>query len=291
MIASILIIIIIASFLSFSIIKKFPICYSIIIANFIIFIITPLFYPLINVIDVLAFKPSYIMSYKIYTIITSMFLHAGILHIIGNMIVLFLIGIPFEYRVGMKIFALVYFMGGIVGNLFYSVAKWGNSFLIGASGAIFSILGAFAVKYPRDEIILPFIVTFVRMKVVTAAILLSLFQIFFISAEELFLFEGHIAYFAHLGGLVGGVLIAILLSLKKVEMRTIDYNLLEKFAVSQKQKEILKRIRDADLPEVKEAWLTEFLKCPKCSKKMEINRKKMICKNCGFKIEITAKNE
>ncbi len=275
--------------LSLLFIKK-SICYSIIIANFIIFLITPLFYPLKYILNDLAFSPNNLINYKIYTIFTSMYIHGSVWHIIGNMLVLFFIGVPFEYRVGVKKFALIYFLGGMIGNIFYSIARWGSHiFLIGASGAIFSILGAFAVAYPKDEIVVFMPLIFMRMKVITAAILMALLQIFLIVMEEYIQFYEKIAYLAHLGGLVGGILLSIVFIRGEEKVLDIGWDSLESLAITQKQKEIFKKIKEADLPDVKEAWLSKFLeitKCPRCNGKLIKEEGVIKCSDCDFFIKL-----
>ncbi len=218
-----------------------------------------------------------------------MFLHWGFLHIIGNMIVLLLIGIPFEHRVGMKKFAITYFLGGIAGTVFFSVAEWGSAIPMGgASGAIFGILGAFATAYPRDEVVIPipaFIIFFVRMKVIAAAVLFGLLQIILAIAEEYFPSEelGGVAYLAHLGGLIAGVVLSIILIKKEtpIKKEELDFGALEKSLSTEKQKEIFEKIKEADVPEVREAWFSHLLKelkCPQCGGKI---KKDGTCKNCG----------
>ncbi len=84
-------------------------------------------------------------SGKWYCLLTAMFLHFGFLHLVNNMFVLFFTGRYLEQEVGGVSFAVIYLFGGLIGNLFSLFCQWmggGNSVSAGASGAIFSVIGA-----------------------------------------------------------------------------------------------------------------------------------------------------
>jgi rhomboid protease GluP len=135
-------------------VKKWMMTYALIIANFVVFILTFIFqvqtlYGNISVIVLdLGFSPVYLSfeySPQLYTLFTSMFVHSGFLHIFGNMLIFFFIGMAFEQRVGWKKFLIIYLLTGICGALTHSLLNLGSStVLVGASGAIFGIMGAFA---------------------------------------------------------------------------------------------------------------------------------------------------
>ena len=133
--------------------------------------------------------------------VTYLFLHGGFLHIIFNMIGLFFFGPETERVMGTRRFLLLYFSCGIIGGLgWLLISGSGNIPCIGASGAIFGILGAFAALFPdRSITLLVFFVLPVTMKARTLAIGLALFNLI-----SMISVPGHIAYAAHLtGGLVG----------------------------------------------------------------------------------------
>ena len=70
--------------------------------------------------------------------------------------VFFFVGMAFEQRIGWKKFLTIYLLTGVCGALTHSLLNLGSGIvLIGASGAIFGILGAFAFSYPRDEVVMP----------------------------------------------------------------------------------------------------------------------------------------
>jgi membrane associated rhomboid family serine protease len=84
-----------------------------------------------------------------WTLLTSMFMHSGFLHLYGNMFALAVFGSLFEKQAGSRNFLLVFFAGGILSGL--AGLAFYNS-LLGASGAIFSVLGCFAIFRPRSVV-------------------------------------------------------------------------------------------------------------------------------------------
>ena len=85
-----------------------------------------------------------------WTLVTNLFVHAGIWHILANMITLYFFGSYLYRLIGMKKFLLVYFGGGILGNILYILlAPSPFSIAIGASGAVFTLGGALTVMRPR----------------------------------------------------------------------------------------------------------------------------------------------
>jgi len=296
------------SLLVIAYIKKFAMTFALIIANFIVFFIT---LPYWFVIYELGFQPAYLsLDYfpQIYTIFTSMFIHGGIMHIIGNMFILFLIGLPFEQRVGWKKFLLIYMLAGICGTLTHAFTDLSSTTpLIGASGAIFGIMGAFAVSYPNDKVLVPigYIIAFlVRIKVLYAVIFYALIETVIIYWEARSGLVSSTAHFAHVGGLIGGGILAWLLinrnrretgqsnqtiyydSYSPQRSRKFDISSLKKLAKTSEQKEILARIEQENIPQVREAWIEHFLDkamCPKCGKNLQSFNGKIWCDNCSYK--------
>jgi membrane associated rhomboid family serine protease len=132
-----------------------------------------------------------------WTIITDLFIHGSFGHIIANMVSLYFLGSFLLRLIGERDFILIYFIGGIIGNVFYilwAYTPWGDPYstVIGASGAIFAIGGALAVMAPKLRVLL----FFVFPMPLWAAIIL-----FFVIS-----FLPYIAWQAHLGGLLLGLL-------------------------------------------------------------------------------------
>ncbi|MFH0971951.1 MAG: rhomboid family intramembrane serine protease [Candidatus Micrarchaeota archaeon] len=137
-----------------------------------------------------------------WTLVTSMFLHGSILHIFFNMFGLLMFGPFLETKVGKKNFLLIYFASGIMGNLGYIfTAGLGSTVpVIGASGAIFGVLGALALLQPNMMVF----VGFIPMPIYMAAI----FWFFMELTSGVTGSEPGIANFAHVFGLAGGLAIA-----------------------------------------------------------------------------------
>jgi membrane associated rhomboid family serine protease len=128
-----------------------------------------------------------------WTIVTNLFVHAGIWHILANMVTLYFFGSFLSRVIGTRNFLLVYFGGGILGNILYLLlAPSPFSVAVGASGAIFALAGVLVVMMPRLRVLLYFIVPLPLWVVVL---------VFFV----LWSFIPGVAWQAHLGGLVVGL--------------------------------------------------------------------------------------
>jgi membrane associated rhomboid family serine protease len=149
------------------------------------------------VISLLGLTPA-LLSKQSWTIITSMFVHGSVLHILFNMISLYFLGSFLLRAAGERSFLAVFFLGGLVGNIFFVLLADPFTTGIGASGAIFALGGALAVIVPRVPVFIFFIPVPVPLWI---AIL-----IFF-----LFSFLPNIAWQAHLGGLLLGFVAGLIL--------------------------------------------------------------------------------
>jgi membrane associated rhomboid family serine protease len=142
------------------------------------------------------------------TIVTSMFLHAGWLHIIGNMVFLWAFAPPMEEAMGSFRFVVFYLLGGMVAM---AAQMWGdpNSTIpsLGASGAVAAVMGAFLVTYPRDQIRTLILAPTARIVLVPAILLIGLWivtQVVSVATETTQANVGGVAYLAHIGGAVFG---------------------------------------------------------------------------------------
>lgn len=143
-----------------------------------------------------AFTPAYAFE-RPWTFITSMFLHADITHLFFNMFALFVFGLPLERIIGSQRFIVLYFLSGILGSIGYILTS-SNPFIpaIGASGAIYGVMGTLAMLMPNAMV---FIFGLVPMPMFMAVIFWTL-------SEFLGLFApSNIANGAHLGGLFLGL--------------------------------------------------------------------------------------
>ncbi|MCC7194491.1 MAG: rhomboid family intramembrane serine protease [Gemmatimonadaceae bacterium] len=130
-----------------------------------------------------------------WTIITYMFLHAGFTHILFNMIALFFFGPRVEARLGPGRFVQLYFLSGISGALL-SLVFAPNSAIIGASAAVFGVMLAFAMFWPRERILIWGIIPIEARWLVVITTALALWS-------GLQGSQGGVADFAHMGGYVG----------------------------------------------------------------------------------------
>lgn len=146
------------------------------------------------------------------TLLTAMFMHASWLHILGNMVFLWVFGPEIEDAMGPVRYLAFYLVGGVVATLAQVGASPSSAIpTLGASGAIAAVMGAFLVTYPRDKIrTLLIIFVFVRVTFVPAALLIGvwfLMQLLSVGAVA-GAPTGGVAYLAHIGGLVFGALTA-----------------------------------------------------------------------------------
>ena len=158
--------------------------------NFILFIVT-----LVNpkVLFLLGFHPLSFSS-RPWTIVTSIFIHAGFWHIIANMFTLYFLGRNLFRLVGRNNFLAVYFIGGIVGNILFMLLASPFTIAVGASGAIFALGGALAVMRPGLKVLI-FPIP------VPLPLWGAIIGIFVVLS-----FVPSIAWQAHLGGLIVGLI-------------------------------------------------------------------------------------
>jgi membrane associated rhomboid family serine protease len=287
--------------------RKLSMTYAIIIANFFVFLLT-IFFPDV-IINELGFNSTYLSLSQfpqIYTIVTSMFVHDGFLHILGNMFVFFFMGIAFEQRIGRKKFLIIYFITGIIAALAQSLVQLGHPILlVGASGAIFGVLGAFAYAYPWDEIVMPVpvgIMLIMRIKVIYATIIFAIFETVIVMLSV----SDNTAHFAHLGGLASGVLLAVVI-LGKGEEKTkhtisagpLDYMKIKKsdainishlttLVKTQDEKKILQRVEKENVLQARDMWLEHFLEkvtCPVCNRPLKHLNRKIWCEQNHFQTD------
>lgn len=154
------------------------------------------------------------------TLFTSLVLHGGFLHLAGNMLYLWIFGSGVEGKLGHGRFLFLYLSCGVAGSLFH-MALYPQSRIpsIGASGCIAGVLGAFLVLLPRERIVtlIPFIVSWTMMEVPSLVFLPLWFALQFLNGFMALASTAHtqeaaaVAWWAHIGGFLSGVLLAFLL--------------------------------------------------------------------------------
>jgi membrane associated rhomboid family serine protease len=140
------------------------------------------------------------------TLITAMFLHGSFLHLFGNMLYLWIFGNNIEDYLGSFRFTLFYFLSGLVASFAHIIFNPNSQIpMIGASGAIAGVLGAYLILYPRANVLtLVFLFFFIRIIPIPAAIVLGLW--FFLQMMNIGM-GGGVAWFAHIGGFLAGILL------------------------------------------------------------------------------------
>jgi len=174
---------------------------SLILINVIIFIfsLTGLDYFVENY----GFQVSAFLSGEYYRIITSLFLHANLLHLVFNMISLFLLGTSLEKKIDPFRLVLVYFIGGIIGNLgMFLPFLSPNTIGVGASGAISALVGLGTFICPGKLVIFPSVIP---LPFVAAGAVF-----FLLTAMNLFTTDTQIGYPVHMIGLIVGMVFGLI---------------------------------------------------------------------------------
>ena len=181
--------------------NKFPmITYWLIAVNVILYVIPILFGQYNDLINNYSVWGPAIREGQYYRLLTGIFLHGGILHLLFNCYALYVIGSQVENFLGRIKFAIIYLVAGISGALF-SVIFGGNFASIGASGAIFGLMGALVYFGYHYRVYLG---TVIKSQIIPLIVLNLLLG---------FCMPG-IDNFAHIGGLIGGTLMSIALGVK-----------------------------------------------------------------------------
>lgn len=147
------------------------------------------------------------------TILSSMFLHEGWAHILGNMLFLWVFGPEIEDVMGPGRYVLFYLLGGLAAAAAQTVVDPGSTVpTLGASGAIATVMGAFLITYPRDRIrTVLFFGWFARITFLPAILLVGVWfltQVFSQVGALADVQSGGVAYMAHIGGFLFGMLFA-----------------------------------------------------------------------------------
>ncbi len=154
-----------------------------------------------------ALQPTNIPVY--FTLITSMFMHGSWMHLGGNMLYLFIFGDNLEHRLGWKRYLIFYLVTGIIASLSHVFSTY---FLqqstitpsLGASGAISGVLGGYMMLFPKLKVKALFLY---QVVVIPAALALGVWIAFQIVSGMLSGGGGGVAYAAHIGGFIAGVLL------------------------------------------------------------------------------------
>ena len=155
-----------------------------------------------------SFRPAY---HSPVTFVTHMFLHGNAEHLIGNMFFLWIVGCSLELGCGRLLYGVVYLIGGLFAVALYWLLHMQSTIsLVGASGAISGLMGAFTVLFGKKKVkIFYYLLVYFNYVKVPAIVLLPIW----IGKELYFMLFGgvsQVAYAAHLGGLAGGALLGVI---------------------------------------------------------------------------------
>ncbi len=159
-----------------------------------------------------SFVPSeFAAGQNLITVLTAIFLHGGVLHIAGNMVYFWAFGPEIEDAMGRILYPVFYLSGGVVASLTQVAINASSSVpILGASGAIAAVMGAFLVTFPRDKIRTVILFGwFIFIRFIPAIVLVGFWFVIQLFSEVGSLLQvqtgGGIAYMAHIGGFVFGM--------------------------------------------------------------------------------------
>ncbi|OYT59286.1 rhomboid family intramembrane serine protease [Euryarchaeota archaeon ex4484_178] len=198
-------------------------------------------------------------------ILTSIYLHSlNPAHIFSNILIFFLIGLPFERKIGSFWFTLIFLISGIAANIGYSIflsLSGISSYLLGASGAIFGVMGAFLILYPNEEIAMflgPVFMPRIKVKYAVLSLMAVEFLLTFLWVND------NVAHGAHVIGAVAGALMGYFLKshtpTPRLRSSRIDYELLESMSDTEELRNIVKRIRVENDELIQNSWIEEFFR-------------------------------
>ena len=184
--------------------------------------------------------------FNVPSLFTHMFLHTGAMHLLGNMLLLYLLGPYVEDVWGRPLYALFYLLScAVAAGAFISVQPHLDVPLVGASGAIAGVMGAFLVRYGRTRIRLGYLLT-LRLRGTFDAPAWVVLPIWF--AEQLIMAalktmdaDGGVAYMAHVGGFVFGAAAAYGIQRLHVESRWVNTRIESKITTTHVEKPSLER--------------------------------------------------
>lgn len=162
-----------------------------------------------------AFAAGDLVSPAVLAVFTSMFVHGGWLHLLGNMLYLWIFGDNVEDRLGRGLFLVFYLVGGVAAALTqWAIDPASEVPLVGASGAIAAVLGAYLVLFPHARVLsLVLVGFFYQLVAVPAVLVLGFWFLLQLLNGVLSLgmpsAGGGVAFFAHIGGFVAGVVLAL----------------------------------------------------------------------------------
>ena len=159
--------------------------------------------------------PAYVVAgERLHTVFTSMFMHGGLLHLAGNMLYLYIFGDNIEDAFGHGKYFAFYFVCGIAASAMHIISITAPSEMripaVGASGAISGVLSAYLLLYPRARILTLVLYGWAYVARVPSILFIGfwfIYQLLLGSLQQ----SGGVAYWAHIGGFIAGIALALIL--------------------------------------------------------------------------------
>lgn len=241
----------------------------------------------------LALIPDFGLLARPWTWVTFQFVHGSIDHLLLNLLGFVFISPVFEERIGSGKWAILFFVGGAFGAALFLAIHWGETvLLLGASAGLMAVFGAYGRLFPRDRIQLflpiPGLPSFPVLYVVLGFLVLEMALSLSRAA-----FPGQtIAWEAHVGGTLFGFIAAPFVRAlpigKPLTPRLAPLASLRDLASTRELQSILAEAENADLPEIRQAWIEKFARacpCPKCGGPLRL-RFGRISSKCGWRRKI-----
>jgi membrane associated rhomboid family serine protease len=153
-----------------------------------------------------------VVDYQLLTLISALFIHAGWLHLLGNMIYLWVFGMPLERRLGAMGMIVIFVLGGALANLFVAMRLPElNGPIVGASGAVSAVVGAYLGLFPSRRIgmLLP-LGLYLQFARVPAVLVIGSWFVLQLVYTVLGPITGVVAWWTHMAGFALGLIFALL---------------------------------------------------------------------------------
>lgn len=224
-----------------------------------------------------------------WTFFTTMFVHAGPTHLFFNLLGFLLITPVVEERMGSLRLGILFVLGASAGQILFAVIHLFSNFaIVGASGGLLAVLGAFGRLYPRERLSF-FLPPLILPAVPVIWVVLGYLFFSFVMTATI---RGSVAHEAHIGGLAFGLAAAPLIMRIEVKrtarLAIFDVLALEPLATTRELREVLDQLKAADVPEVRSAWLDKFVagaRCPRCGGPIRL-RGRSLRSACGWRLHL-----
>ena len=156
------------------------------------------------------------------TIVSSMFVHGGLMHLLGNMLYMWIFADNIEDALGQKKFIIFYLLSGIGAAMAQVLMDTSSQVpMVGASGAIGGVLGAYLVNHPKAKVLvlIPFGFFSQLIKIKALYVLGFWFILQFINSSMMSSSDGGVAYAAHIGGFLSGIILILFFN-KSIKTKT-----------------------------------------------------------------------